>query len=121
MPRLAWELLGTLAVGTCAWLLAQYVLLPRLPRPSPPVVQTLAQETPATPTTGTDVNHTQPQTSAGVSRYWSDPSLDPDVLKRAYAPVSEPLPPEARPKSPAIHPPEREWRRLKRKEEALAY
>ena len=49
------------------------------------------------------------------------PSIDPKVLERAYAPPSEPLPPEARPTPSAISPPETEWRDLRRQKDAAAY
>ena len=61
------------------------------------------------------------RTAPGGARYWNDPSLDPKVLERAFAPPSRPLPPEARPTASAIIPPEREWRQLKRDEAAVAY
>ena len=57
------------------------------------------------------------QTPAG---YWRDPSVDPKLLERAFAPPPH-VPPEARPKPPAIMPSEREWHRLQRDDSAVAY
>ena len=50
---------------------------------------------------------------------WFDPSVDPEILKRAYAPPG-PLPPEARPFSLRTQPSDEEWAKL-RKENAMAY
>lgn len=61
------------------------------------------------------------RTAPGGARYWNDPSLDPKVLERAFAPPSKPLPPEARPTASAIIPPAQEWRQLKQDEAAVAY
>lgn len=52
---------------------------------------------------------------------WGDPSLDPEVLQRAYAPPPRSLPKAARPEILPIHPPEREWRKAQRNEDAIAY
>ena len=49
---------------------------------------------------------------------WDDPSLDPAMKRQPPTPI---LPPSARPEEPAIEPPEPEWRRLRRQEEAIAY
>ena len=46
---------------------------------------------------------------------WNDPSVPPEALKKAYAPLSHPLPPEARPQPSNIHPPEAKERRIQRR------
>lgn len=56
-----------------------------------------------------------------LQRYWQDPSIDPKVLERAYAPAPKRLPSEARPTRSAIEPPAEEWRRLQREDNAIAY
>ena len=61
------------------------------------------------------------RTSPGGARYWNDPSIDPKLLERAFAPPSRPLPPEARPTASAITPTEQEWRQMERDEAAVAY
>jgi hypothetical protein len=53
-------------------------------------------------------------------RHWADPSLDPKVLAKAYAPAPANLPPEARPKPLRITPSAKEMRRLEQ-EGATAY
>jgi hypothetical protein len=60
-----------------------------------------------------------PPADVTQGRHWADPSLDPDILRRAYAPVSKPLPPEARPKAQRLMPSAREWRRLDREDATL--
>lgn len=53
--------------------------------------------------------------------YWQDPSIDPEVLARAFAEPPRSLPPAARPTDAAIHPPERVWRQMQRDDKAVAY
>ena len=53
-------------------------------------------------------------TTPGPSRVWKDPSIDPALLERAYAPPSRPLPPAARPKTPRIRPSDTKLRKLQR-------
>lgn len=69
----------------------------------------------------------KPASGSGLFRrqppdpYWQDPSVDPDILARAFARPPRSLPPEARPEASAIEPSEREWRRLQREDKAVAY
>lgn len=44
---------------------------------------------------------------------WYDPSVEPEVLRRAYAPAGR-LPPQARPVLLPIEPTEEDWERLRR-------
>ncbi len=46
---------------------------------------------------------------------WNDPSVPAEVLHKAYAPLSRPLPPEARPQPSNIHPPATQERRIQRR------
>ena len=50
--------------------------------------------------------------------YWNDPSVEASMREEPPLP---PLPPAARPQRPAIDPPESEWHRLRRREDAIAY
>ena len=45
-------------------------------------------------------------------RNWADPSIDPRLLEKAYPRVARPLPAEARPTAPNIHPPSAKQRRV---------
>lgn len=103
------------AIAAVAWAMGR-VVHRSLPALAPPSAQTLQ--------TSRDVPPADVAVSdAGSQPYWHDPSVDPKVLERAFAPpppVSS-LPPEARPTSPAIDPLEREWRRLQRNDQAVAY
>lgn len=116
LPRTAWELVTVCAVAAVAWVLVQYGVMLRWP-PGRSPTPTATEQPPASPSTGA-VGGGIPST-LGLPVH--DPSIDPRLLERAYAPVPESLPPQARPKAPDIHPPERTWRRLQRREDAVAY
>ncbi len=45
-----------------------------------------------------------------IRRYWKDPSIDPAVLERAYAPAQVEVPPV---NTPRLTPPHAEWRKLR--------
>lgn len=53
-------------------------------------------------------------------RYWNDPSMDPEMLKKAFAPPPTNLPPEARPVPLNLMPSNKELQRMRR-EGAVAY
>lgn len=55
---------------------------------------------------------------AQQARDWDDPSLDPSMKREPPTPI---LPPEARPKQPAIEPSQAEWRRMRREDDAVVY
>jgi hypothetical protein len=61
------------------------------------------------------------RTAPGGARYWNDPSIDPKLLERAFAPPSKPLPPEDRPTASAIIPSAEEWRQLERDGAAVVH
>lgn len=86
-----------------AWVIAQLMPLPMMkPVQTEPVRQPAPEEVTATPS-------------------WKDPSIDQEMLERAYAPIAEPLPVEAIPVASSIQPPEQEWRRLERQYDAVAH
>ena len=98
------------AIAAVAWAMGRAVHH-SLPALAPPSAQTL------------QTSHNVPPSDPGGQPYWRDPSVDPGVLERAFAPpppVSL-LPPEAQPTPPAIDPPERAWRRLQHTDHAVAY
>jgi hypothetical protein len=64
-----------------------------------------------------DPDVSAPEVMHGVG-YWDDPSLPASMKREPPAPR---IPPEARPKRPAIDPPQAEWRRLRQDDEAIAY
>ena len=64
--------------------------------PAEPVSSVVREPVPATE----PVRAVHPQ----QTRYWQDPSIDPEVLKRAYAPPSRRLLPEDRPSAASIQP-----------------
>jgi len=53
-------------------------------------------------------------------RYWNDPSMDPEMLKKAFAPPPANLPPEARPVPFNLMPSNKELQRMRR-QGAVAY
>lgn len=90
--RRAWVWLALAGVGglaivwTMAHLLATPLALPGAPTAGSPVAAAVAAtQNPKTP-------------------YWQDPSIPPEVLKRAFQPPPADLPPEARPGSFNITP-----------------
>lgn len=116
LPRTAWELVTVCAVAAVAWVLVQYGVMLRWP-PGRSTVPIATEQPLASPSTAAGGGSTS--STLGLPVY--DPSIDPRLLERAYAPVPESLPPQARPKTPDIHPPERTWRRLQRQDDAVAY
>jgi hypothetical protein len=111
IPRFTWEVLAASATALAASILAQRLFLASpTPAPATQPRTTLQQDTPPP---DRELLSGQP--------YWADPSIDPKVLERAYAKPEGPLPQAARPTSPAIHPPDREWRRARREDQAVPY
>ena len=72
----------------------------------------------AVPLPGVVAPPTGPDPTGGM--HWNDPSVDPEVLKRAFAPPPTNLPPEALPRASSIHPPREALKRLQNKG-AVAY
>jgi hypothetical protein len=94
------------------WSLSRLLRSPIFPRSS-------AQPTVATTPAQADASAgSQP---SGSTTYWHDPSVDPEVLAKAFAPPPANLPATARPKPSNIHPSPREWRRLQEQQNAVAY
>lgn len=119
--RASWRVRLGVAGGliAAAWAFAQSRPL----TPSQQTIQPAGIPTASPPTTspwsaGSDARHV---IDADGQQPWDDPSLDPEVLQRAYAPPPRSLPKEARPEMLPIHPPEREWRKAQRNEDAIAY
>jgi hypothetical protein len=63
---------------------------------------------------------TAPTRDLTGGRYWNDPSVDPALLERAFAPAPRVLPPEAQPKASAIVPPQKALQELQA-QGAVAY
>ncbi len=80
---------------------------PSHPASMPPTVSTPAEQ------------RSMPQ--ASDRGYWQDPSIDPEVLERAFEPPRRSLPTQARPQSSAISPSQSDWRHLQRDEAAVVY
>ena len=133
MPR---QLLGLVALLTCLIVVglvrlvhqsksqsdgtqSSMKLVPTTPSALPsPSQSTNPQPSPAS----TPPQATTPSTSYTPPGDWDDPSLDPSMkMKMKREPPLPYLPPEARPKKPAIQPSADEWRRLRREEKAIAY
>ena len=106
-PRAVW--IGTIGVGVgvSIWSLIQLIMTPVLLPPHSPSVHAVRSPV-ATAASGR------------MSAPWKDPSIDPQVLEKAFAPPP-PLPPQARPKPSALVPPAREWERIQRQDDAVAY
>lgn len=120
---IVWIAFVACAIAAVAWAMGRVVhrTLPALAPPSAQTLQTSRDVPPADVAVAE-----QPSllgSDAGSQPYWRDPSVDPKALERAFAPAPpvSSLPPEARPTTPAINPPEREWRRVQRNDQAVAY
>mgnify|MGYP001568008010 CR=1 FL=1 len=117
------------AVGGGVLVVSAWALGSRLRHSSPPASSSHVAPSLGVPAHGEPAVWPSPEFSPDVAvdrfgqPYWRDPSVDPRVLERAFAPPPpmSSLPPEARPTTPAIDPPEREWRRVQRKDHAVAY
>ena len=103
LSRVVWISLaavGTLALGWSMWSLLKTPISPakaaRSMNNAPPAA---AATTGGVPT----VN------SQG---YWNDPSIDPQVLKRAYPPPPKDLPEEAKPQPLQLKPTAQQWHDL---------
>ncbi len=105
-PAVIWIVTIGLGLAISIWSVAQLIMTPVIPRTGGPSAHPASTTVPTSP----------PQSAIP----WKDPSIDPKVLEKAFAPPL-PLPPEARPKPSAIIPPEREWRRIQRQDDAVAY
>jgi hypothetical protein len=129
VPRAVW--LGSIG---CAMVVSSFLMFPRMQHP--PTSMSLRTPVNGAAASGPSFSETSSRlptafpraeraeidhSMLALQRYWQDPSIDPKVLERAYAPAPKRLPPEARPNRSAIEPPAKEWRRLQREDDAIAY
>jgi hypothetical protein len=102
-------LVGAL-VAVAIVVLIQLVGTPLVAPPDAPVA--------VVPLPGVAVVPAGPDPTGGM--HWNDPSVDPELLRRAFAPPPTNLPPEALPRASSIHPPREALKRLQSKG-AVAY
>jgi len=106
--------IGAVACGMAItiWSLSRLLMSPILPRTTPPAKTAATLPRPAA-SADPRLEHLAP--------HQRDPSVDPEVLARAFAPPPANLPAKARPKPSNIHPSPREWKRLQEQHEVVAY